>query len=116
MKAASEEMKKMVETRSSRTVEIIFGESQPAPHVSTESFLAPKTDVKNLNAEQLEAVRASLAFQDLMCLHGPPGTGKSTTVAAIVAEAAQRGIKTIGNRVVKIILCQVPVGSVFENL
>ncbi|CBY22355.1 unnamed protein product [Oikopleura dioica] len=95
MKAASEEMKKMIETRSSRTVDIIFGESQPYPQVSTESFLAPKTDVKNLNKEQLEAVRASLAIQDLMCLHGPPGTGKSTTVAAIVAEAAQRGIKTI---------------------
>jgi len=101
MKAASEEMKKMIETRSSRTVDIIFGESQPYPQVSTESFLAPKTDVKNLNKEQLEAVRASLAIQDLMCLHGPPGTGKSTTVAAIVAEAAQRGIKTIGTRVVK---------------
>ncbi len=40
----------------------------------------------DLNASQNEAIRNILAAQDLAIIHGPPGTGKTTTVVAAVQE------------------------------
>jgi ATP-dependent RNA/DNA helicase IGHMBP2 len=43
-----------------------------------------------LNPEQRLAVERALAARDLLCVHGPPGTGKSTVLAAVARDAAAR--------------------------
>ncbi|MEZ4646093.1 MAG: AAA domain-containing protein [Chloroflexota bacterium] len=40
-----------------------------------------------LNSSQQEAVRHALAAEDVAVIHGPPGTGKTMTVAALIATA-----------------------------
>ena len=35
---------------------------------------------KKLNEHQLAAVREAAGMKDFFLLHGPPGTGKSTTI------------------------------------
>ncbi|QDU92820.1 AAA domain-containing protein [Lignipirellula cremea] len=49
----------------------------------------------NLNPSQQEAVRFALSSQDLAIIHGPPGTGKTTTVVELICQAIDRGEKVL---------------------
>jgi superfamily I DNA and/or RNA helicase len=49
----------------------------------------------SLNESQREAVRFALAARDLAILHGPPGTGKTTTVVELIRQAIRRGHKVL---------------------
>ena len=44
-----------------------------------------------LNASQKQAVRESLATGDVHLIHGPPGTGKTTTAIEVVEQSVSRG-------------------------
>ncbi|MGL4460793.1 MAG: AAA domain-containing protein, partial [Planctomycetia bacterium] len=46
---------------------------------------------KDLNESQRDAVRLALAARDVALLHGPPGTGKTTTVVELIRQAVRRG-------------------------
>jgi predicted DNA helicase len=48
-------------------------------------------EIPGLNPGQSGAVAAALECRDLMLIHGPPGTGKTTTLVALILEALQRG-------------------------
>ena len=50
----------------------------------------------HLNPEQQEAVRRSLRAKDLLLLHGPPGTGKTTVLVEMVKRAVARGELVLG--------------------
>jgi ATP-dependent RNA/DNA helicase IGHMBP2 len=44
-----------------------------------------------LNEAQQEAVRFALTAEDLAVIHGPPGTGKTTTVVELIRQITRRG-------------------------
>ncbi len=48
-----------------------------------------------LNPSQVEAVKLALAAQDVAILHGPPGTGKTTTVVEVIRQAVRRGERVL---------------------
>lgn len=50
---------------------------------------------KKLNQSQQEAVAAILQNEDLTIVHGPPGTGKTTTIAEAIFQLVQQGEKVI---------------------
>ena len=51
---------------------------------------APMLD-KNLNDSQQDAVRFALTAEDIAIIHGPPGTGKTTTLVELIRQIAQNG-------------------------
>lgn len=51
--------------------------------------------VTELNPPQREAVRFALSAEDVAILHGPPGTGKTTTLAEVVLQAVRRGDRVL---------------------
>ena len=91
MKKAAEELRK--NSSPSPLIEILLGEGKPGSEIVQEQYRKLQSDsekLKNLNEEQLEAVHRSISHPELFVLHGPPGTGKTTTISAIVTEQVAR--------------------------
>jgi superfamily I DNA and/or RNA helicase len=61
--------------------EILLGSRQPAFHVWSGEYNNPK-----LNPSQNRAVQQALSAKDVAIIHGPPGTGKTTTLIAAIQE------------------------------
>jgi ATP-dependent RNA/DNA helicase IGHMBP2 len=55
----------------------------------------PVQPASPLNPEQAEAVAQALAAEDFFLVHGPPGTGKSTVLAEVAAQAVASGKKLL---------------------
>ena len=70
--------------------DVLLGEREP-------EFDKPLTlDLpSSLNAPQQAAVQFALSARDIAIIHGPPGTGKTTTVVEIARQAALRGQKVL---------------------
>lgn len=55
----------------------------------------PEDKESLLNASQLTAVEAILENEDLLVVHGPPGTGKTTTLVEAIKQLVARGEKVL---------------------
>lgn len=44
---------------------------------------------QGLNESQHEAIRKCLCSRDVSMIHGPPGTGKTTTVVELILQAVE---------------------------
>lgn len=71
--------------------DVLLGAKEPEFH---------QTDVgqpldKGLNEVQRSAVVFALQARDVALLHGPPGTGKTTTVVEVIRRAVRRGDKVL---------------------
>ncbi|MBL8056519.1 MAG: AAA family ATPase, partial [Anaerolineales bacterium] len=73
--------------RLGRLREVLLGR-QPAQFRAPEDVPPLAAD---LNASQIEAVRFALTAEDVAILHGPPGTGKTTTLVELIRQITRRG-------------------------
>ncbi|XP_042759888.1 DNA-binding protein SMUBP-2 isoform X3 [Panthera leo] len=85
-------------------IEVVFGGSPPSPASETQP---PPFCNTSLDASQKEAVSFALSQKELAIIHGPPGTGKTTTVVEIILQAVRRGLK---------VLCCAPSNVAVDNL
>lgn len=68
----------------------LLGEEEPK--FQTRKDWQPLTP---LDDSQREAVSHALAAEDVAIIHGPPGTGKTTTVVELIRQAIRRGEKVL---------------------
>ncbi|NWZ41936.1 SMBP2 protein, partial [Brachypodius atriceps] len=85
-------------------IDVLFFASAPRafPETKPLEFLNA-----SLDESQREAVSFSLAQRELAIIHGPPGTGKTTTLVEIILQAVQQGLK---------VLCCAPSNVAVDNL
>ena len=72
---------------------VLVGEKEPEFQSAFE--YEPNTQGAELNSSQQEAVRFGLSAHDLAIIHGPPGTGKTTTLVELIVAATKRGDKVL---------------------
>ena len=71
------------------TVQVLLG--QRAPNIKS----LPASAVPGLNPPQCEAIAFALGEGPLTLIEGPPGTGKTTTVAALIGQAVRAGMRVL---------------------
>jgi len=57
----------------------------------------PSIEVSNLNEYQTEAIHSGLSDVPVQFFHGPPGTGKTTTLVALIEEYKKQDLKVIAS-------------------
>ena len=74
-----------------RLRDCLLGEQEPrfAPRPPEIEFFG------RLNPPQQAAVRFALSARDIAIIHGPPGTGKTTTLAEIIFQAVRQGERVL---------------------
>jgi ATP-dependent RNA/DNA helicase IGHMBP2 len=91
MQTALKSANELVEKPEGNLVRVLTGEKQPTFNENLYSFSFPK-----LNTSQNQAVDKILSANELAIIHGPPGTGKTTTlVQAIKALIKQENKKIL---------------------
>ncbi|KFO93163.1 DNA-binding protein SMUBP-2, partial [Buceros rhinoceros silvestris] len=85
-------------------IDVLFFSSDPSAFSETKPL---KLHNDSLDASQREAISFSLAQRELAIIHGPPGTGKTTTLIEIILQAVQQGLK---------VLCCAPSNVAVDNL
>ncbi|XP_047264353.1 DNA-binding protein SMUBP-2 isoform X6 [Capsicum annuum] len=76
----------------SNLVPVLFGERQPTMSKKDVNFTPLN---RNLDHSQKDAISKALSSKDVFLLHGPPGTGKTTTVVEIILQEVERGSKIL---------------------
>uniref|UniRef100_A0A3Q3FIJ6 DNA-binding protein SMUBP-2 n=1 Tax=Labrus bergylta TaxID=56723 RepID=A0A3Q3FIJ6_9LABR len=82
-------------------INVLFGDTKPSQSQPIEFINS------NLDDSQRGAVSFALSQRELAVIHGPPGTGKTTTVVEIILQAVKQGQK---------VLCCAPSNVAVDNL
>ncbi|KAL1787993.1 DNA-binding protein SMUBP-2 [Sigmodon hispidus] len=104
LKKALMAVKKYHSGPASSLIDVLLGGSTPSPTAEIPPLTFYNTA---LDASQKEAVSFALAQKELAIIHGPPGTGKTTTVVEIILQAVKQGLK---------VLCCAPSNIAVDNL
>ena len=70
---------------------ILLGQQEPK--FTRPAEFTPLDD--HLNVTQVEAVRLALSADDFAIIHGPPGTGKTTTLVELIRQSLARGERVL---------------------
>ncbi|KAK4581579.1 hypothetical protein RGQ29_024970 [Quercus rubra] len=73
-------------------IPVLFGERQPTVTKKNVTFTLFNS---NLDHSQKDAISKALSSKNVFLLHGPPGTGKTTTVVEIILQEVKRGSKIL---------------------
>lgn len=94
--SAAIEMARNSRGRLGHVRKVLLGETPPRfgslPDVDWSESASATT---NLNDSQRSAIQFALSAEDLAIIHGPPGTGKTTTLVELIIKAVERGDRVL---------------------
>lgn len=74
---------------------VLLGLSSPGSPDSTQLSAELTFTNPSLNDSQKEAIKFALASPDIALIHGPPGTGKTSTIVELVLQLLQKGHRVL---------------------
>ncbi|ESO83852.1 hypothetical protein LOTGIDRAFT_168897 [Lottia gigantea] len=92
LKGALKNLNRYTSGRSGNLINVLFHVSELSP--PSQPFAIEYYNDK-LDNSQKEAVKFSLLQKELAVIHGPPGTGKTTTVVEVILQAVKQGLKVL---------------------
>jgi superfamily I DNA and/or RNA helicase len=75
--------------------DVLTGQREPRFEADRRGGLEPVARPIPLNQSQAEAIEFALTAGDVAIIHGPPGTGKTTTLVELIRQAVNRGEKVL---------------------
>jgi DNA polymerase alpha-associated DNA helicase A len=93
MKETMTRLQKLSDSDCTPFIRILFGQGSPSPVSADLATVIPESEwiTENLNDSQKEAIRFALASREVALIHGPPGTGKSSSVIELILQMVKRG-------------------------
>lgn len=97
-------------------IRVLLGISPPSEKI-------PITELKffdeSLNPSQQQAVKFALESQEVACIHGPPGTGKTHTLIEVIRQLTSPSENNINEKQKRILVCgasNLSVDNILERL
>ncbi|KAG2159412.1 AAA domain-containing protein [Suillus bovinus] len=97
-------------------IQVLLGISPPSEKL-------PISDLRlfdeSLNPSQQQAVKFALESQEVACIHGPPGTGKTHTLIEIIRQLASPSENSVNEKQKRILVCgasNLSVDNILERL
>lgn len=97
-------------------IRVLLGMSPPSENIPIAEL---KFFDESLNPSQQQAVRFSLESQEVACIHGPPGTGKTHTLIEIIRQLTSPSENSINEKQRRILVCgasNLSVDNILERL
>ena len=94
MNQTMEKLAKMPESEHTHFMRVAFGHTSPLS-VDVDNAPAVEFTDPSLNDSQKEAIRYALASNDIVLIHGPPGTGKTHTLIELIIQMVQRKLRVL---------------------
>ncbi|KAG2108483.1 AAA domain-containing protein [Suillus discolor] len=97
-------------------IRVLLGMSPPSEKIPIAEL---KFFDESLNPSQQQAVKFSLESQEVACIHGPPGTGKTHTLIEIIRQLTSPSENSINEKQKRILVCgasNLSVDNILERL
>lgn len=75
-------------------IKVLFGQTDPTVNPKEETKKIEFLN-KNINEYQKEAIEFCIRTKEIGLIHGPPGTGKTTTIAELIVQLVKNGQKLL---------------------
>jgi DNA polymerase alpha-associated DNA helicase A len=89
-------LQSMSDSEMSTFIRVLFGHSSPTPVSDSDiANISPTWISPSLNDSQKDAIKFAMCSREIALIHGPPGTGKTTTLIELILQLARQNLRIL---------------------